>query len=143
MKNLLLILLFLIIQPVSNEQIQQNIGFQQPQIVQYQQQPEYFTSSAKAQNRSVKSITVQTVTGPITIWYEDHPIGLKIIDSGGLNLSGIYLHLTFQSAIYRAVEEYNKSFSTPIEDPIICLLLFGSLYLICLLYNNKKYVWKQ
>lgn len=143
MNRLLLILLFLIIQPVSNEQIQQNIGFQQPQIVQYQQQPEYFTGSAKAQNRSVKSITVQTVTGPITIWYEDHPIGLKIIDSGGLNLSGIYLHFTFQSAIYRAVEEYNKSFSTPIGDPTICLLLFGSLYLICLLYNNKKYVWKQ
>ena len=49
MKNLLLILLFLIIQPVSNEQIQQNIGFQQPQIVEYQQtQYSQFKGPAKA-----------------------------------------------------------------------------------------------
>jgi len=64
------------------------------------------------------------------------------VDDDGLGLSSWYLTKSdLINAINKALQDYNMS--VPIGDSEICLLLFGSLYLICLLYNNKKYVWKQ
>lgn len=146
MKNLLLILLFLIIQPVSNEQIQQNMGFQQPEIIQYQQQPQYFQASgpAKAPWRW-ETYTVTAVDGHMfTIRYRTFIGSFAVydVDNDGLGLSSWYLtESDLINAINKALQDYNMS--VPIGDPTICLLLFGSLYLIYLLYNNKKYVWKQ
>lgn len=146
MKNLLLILLFLIIQPVSNEQIQQNIGFQQPQIVQYQQQPEYFqaTGPAKAPWRQ-ETYTVTAADGHVfTIRYRT-VVGSVIVydvDGGCLDLDSWYFTKDdLIRAIQSALKDYNMS--VPIGDiPICLLLLFGVSYFGYILYKQRNNVWK-
>ena len=143
--KILLALILLLVQPVSNEQIQQNMGFQQPQIVYYQQQPEYFQSTgpAKAPWRD-DYYTVTAANGQVfTVVYRTiiGDYGIVVRDDSGLGLSSWYNSVSeLQQAVQKAIEEYNHS--VPIGDPTICLLLFGSLYLTYLLYKNKKYVWK-
>lgn len=141
MKNLLLILLFLLIQPVSNEQIQQNMGFQQPQIVQYQQQPQYFaTGSAKAPWR-YETYTVTAIDGTVfTVRYRTivGSIAVYDVDGGGLDLDYWYLTKSdLINAINQALQEYNMS--VPSGSPI-CLLLFGISYIAYLKYKN---VWSK
>lgn len=140
MKNLLLILLLLFIQPVSNEQIQQNIGFQQPQIVEYQQtQYSQFKGPAKAPWRD-DYYTVTATNGQVfTVVYRTiiGDYGIIVRNDGGLGLSSWYSSVSeLQQAIQKAIEEYNHS--VPIGDPIICLLLFGSLYLTYVWYKQRR-----
>ena len=146
MKKLLLILLLLFIQPVSNEQIQKNMGFQQPEIVYYQQQPECFQSTgpAKAPWRW-ETYTVTAADGHVfTVRYRT-VVGSVIVydvDGGGLDLDSWYFTKDdLINAINKALQDYNMS--VPIGDiPICLLLLFGVSYCVYILYKQRNNVWK-
>lgn len=138
--KILLALILLLIQPVSNEQIQQNMGFQQPQIVQYQQQPQYFqhTGPAKAPWRD-DYYTVIAANGKVfTIVYRTiiGDYGIIVRDDDGLGLSGWYGSIyDMQQAVQKAIEQYNQN--VPVGSPI-CLLLFVNLYLTYVWYKQRR-----
>lgn len=138
MKRFLLILLLLVIQPISNEQIQQNmeLQYQQTQQIEQYQQHEYQTKGPVKSPFRDDCYIVRGKDGiAFTIVYRTiiGDYGVIIIDDSGLGLSGWYSSLySMYQAANKAIDEYNKAL--PIGSPI-CLFLMGIVYLM--------YVWNK
>lgn len=135
MKTLLLII-FLLIQPVSNEQIRNNMSdqFVNQFTPEYFQQPLAINQKIEAKAAEDDGYSYYSVIAKdgkvFTVKYYSILFGYIVIveDDGGLGLGYMYFSTSqLLDAINAAVTEYNNSL--PIGSPI-CLLPFGLLYLI-------------
>lgn len=133
----LLLSIFLLIQPVSNEQIQQNMGFKQSEVIEYNinnvrpplKSPGYNRITVTANDGTNFTIVYWVGVG-ILIDYKE----VDVISSGGLNLQSTYPNeQALQAAISAALAEYNRKLM-PIGSPF-CLFLLGGGYA---LYKNRK-----
>lgn len=123
MKKLLLLFILLFIQPVSNEQIQQNIG--QQQYISYQQS----NKARYASGYCSKTFLVNGKYYTVTYWVGYGIIvgknAVRIINDGGLGLNSSYKD---EAALFAAIAAMNNS--TPIGDGIFIMTLLCIISLI-------------
>lgn len=129
--KVLLLSILLLIEPVSNEQIQKNMGFKQSEAIGYNIN---YQQSQALKSPGYHSVTVVANDGTsftVTYWVGaglliDYNIA-HVLNDGGLDLQNTYRsEASLLAAIQVALVEYNSK-TFPVGSPF-CLFLLGGAY---------------